>query len=98
MDLSHLMVQLVIAIACGIVGNMLIPRQIPGRFLGLIIVGLVGVWLGEWTYHFLYAQYGFNYEFLSWKVENVPIVPSVIGSAIVIYVVTSFLRWGRYSR
>jgi uncharacterized membrane protein YeaQ/YmgE (transglycosylase-associated protein family) len=98
MDISHFTVQLVIAIACGIIGNMMIPRQIPGRFLGLIIVGLVGVWIGEWTYHFLRSQYGLNYAILSWKVLDVPIIPSVIGSAIVIYVVTSVLRWGRYSR
>jgi uncharacterized membrane protein YeaQ/YmgE (transglycosylase-associated protein family) len=98
MDLSHLAVQLMIAIACGIVGNMLIPRQIPGRFLGLIVVGLVGVWVGEWTYRFLRAQYGMNYAILSWKILDVPIVPSVVGSAIVIYIVTSFWRWGRYSR
>jgi uncharacterized membrane protein YeaQ/YmgE (transglycosylase-associated protein family) len=98
MTLSHLAIQLMLAIACGIVGNILIPRQIPGRFLGLIVVGLVGVWLGEWAYLLIKNQYGFNHALLSWKIESVPVIPSVIGSAIVIYLVTGFLKIFRYSR
>ena len=98
MDLSHLAIQLVIAIACGILGNILIPRQIPGKFLGLILTGFVGVWIGEVGYQLLKRQYGLDAPFLSWHIQSVPIIPSVIGSAIVIYVVTSFLQWGRYGR
>jgi uncharacterized membrane protein YeaQ/YmgE (transglycosylase-associated protein family) len=49
MDLSHLAVQLAIAVFCGVVGNMLIPREVPGKFLGLVIVGLLGVWIGKLT-------------------------------------------------
>jgi uncharacterized membrane protein YeaQ/YmgE (transglycosylase-associated protein family) len=98
MDLSHLAVQLSIAIFCGIVGNMLIPRQIPGKFLGLVLVGLVGVWVGELGYYLLKREYGLTSPFLSWHIENVPIIPAILGSAIVIYILTTFLRWGRYSK
>uniref|UniRef100_A0A832H0N9 GlsB/YeaQ/YmgE family stress response membrane protein n=1 Tax=Oscillatoriales cyanobacterium SpSt-402 TaxID=2282168 RepID=A0A832H0N9_9CYAN len=98
MDLAHLAVQLMIAIACGMIGNMLIPREIPGKFFGLILVGFVGVWVGELGYRVLKTQYGVDSSFLQWHIEDVPIVPSIIGSAIVIYVVTTFLRWGRYSK
>ncbi|MDX2231713.1 MAG: hypothetical protein NW220_18915 [Leptolyngbyaceae cyanobacterium bins.349] len=96
--MAYLAVQLAIAIVCGVVGNMLIPRAIPGKFLGLVLVGMVGVWLGEWSYRLLTTQYGLNFPFLQWHIQTVPIVPSIIGSAIVIYVVTTFLRWGRYSK
>lgn len=98
MDLSHLAIQLAIAVFCGVVGNILIPREIPGKFLGLVLVGLVGVWVGEIGYRLLRMEYGMNYAFLNWHIENVPIIPAIVGSAIVIYVLTTFLRWGRYSK
>lgn len=98
MDIAHLAVQLMIAIACGIIGNMLIPREIPGKFLGLVLTGFVGVWVGELGYRLLKDQYGLSHPFLQWHIQSVPIIPSIIGSAIVIYVVTTFLQWGRYSK
>lgn len=98
MELSHLVVQLIIAITCGLIGNMLIPRQIPGKFLGLVLVGILGVWLGEWGYQLIKSRYGFDSPFLQWHIESVPIIPAVIGCTIVIYILTTFLRWGRYSQ
>ncbi|PZV09290.1 MAG: hypothetical protein DCF22_18750 [Leptolyngbya sp.] len=97
MDLSHLVVQLGIAAICGLLGNFLIPRQVPGKFFGLVLVGLIGVWLGAWIYHWLKTQYGVAAPFLSWNVVNVPIIPSILGSAVVIYTLTTVLRWGRYN-
>ncbi|MDX2242792.1 MAG: hypothetical protein NW224_19105 [Leptolyngbyaceae cyanobacterium bins.302] len=98
MDMAHLLVQLAIAIGCGVIGNMLIPREIPGKFLGLVLVGFVGVWVGELGYQLLKSQYGINNSFLQWHIQDVPIIPSILGSAVVIYIVTTFLRWGRYSK
>jgi uncharacterized membrane protein YeaQ/YmgE (transglycosylase-associated protein family) len=98
MNLSHLAVQLVVAIVCAGIGNVLIPRQIPGRFFGFILTGLVGVWVGEEGYKLLNAQYGLSDPILRWNIEGVPVISSIIGSAIVIYVVTTVLKWGRYSR
>lgn len=97
MNVSRLFVQLVIAMVCAGAGNMLIPRQIPGKIFGLLIIGLAGVWLGEWTTNLLKRQYNLSFGFLEWRIEGVPIVPAVIGSAIVLYIVTTLLRWGRYS-
>lgn len=97
MNISHFAVQLVIASVCGLLGNFLIPRQVPGKFFGLVAVGFVGVWFGEWVYRLLKTQYGVTAPFLSWNVVNVPIIPSVLGSAVVIYALTTVLRWGRYS-
>lgn len=98
MDLSHLTVQLIVAIVCAGIANILIPREIPGGFLGLIVTGLVGVWLGEEVFKFLRARYTLDYAFLHWHIQNVPIVPSIIGSVIVIYLTTTVLRWTRYRR
>ncbi len=98
MNMNALVVQLVIAIACGVIGNMLIPREIPGKFLGLVVIGFVGVWLGAWGYGLLRAQYGIDFSILHWQIAGVPIVPSIVGSAIVIYVLTAILQWGRYSK
>jgi uncharacterized membrane protein YeaQ/YmgE (transglycosylase-associated protein family) len=98
MDLSHLAIQLLIAIACAGLANILIPRQVPGKFLGLIVIGLVGVWVGEFGFALLRTRYGLDDPILRYGFEGVPIIPSVIGSAIVLYTVTTFMSWGRYNR
>jgi uncharacterized membrane protein YeaQ/YmgE (transglycosylase-associated protein family) len=97
MELSHLAVQLIVAIVCASIANILIPRQMPGKFLGLILTGMVGVWLGEQTFRLLRSQYGVNLDLLHWHLLGVPLIPSIIGSAIVLYVVTTFLKWARYT-
>ncbi len=94
--MGHLAVQLIVAFLCATIANILIPRQVPGRFVGLMLVGLVGVWLGEATFKFL-KRYGMNYDALHWGIWGVPLIPSIVGSVIVLYVVTTFFRWGRYS-
>lgn len=96
--MEHLAVQLIVAILCAGVANILIPRRIPGRFLGLMLTGLVGVWLGEVVFNFLRDQYGLSHDALDWAVLGVPLIPSLIGSLVVLYVVTTFFRWGRYTQ
>lgn len=98
MDLSHLVIQVLVALVCAIAANILIPRDVPGRFAGLVVIGLIGVLVGEWVFNLLKDQYGLDYPLLHWSIQKVPIVPSIIGSAIVLYVTTAMLRWGRYSR
>lgn len=95
-DLKYLLIQVVIAIVCAGVAGILIPRQVPGKGVGLVIIGLAGVFIGEWVANYLRREYGLNWPFLRWEVENVPIIPSIIGSTIVLYLVTAFLSWGRY--
>lgn len=97
MDWSQLFVQLVIALVCAGAANMLVPRQIPGKIAGLVLIGLAGVWLGDWGYQLLQQQYGIQAEWLEWQVRGVLIAPAILGSAIVLYLLTSFLKWGRYT-
>jgi uncharacterized membrane protein YeaQ/YmgE (transglycosylase-associated protein family) len=97
MDVPHLLTKLLIAVVCAGVANILVPRSIPGRLAGLILIGLAGVWFGEWGFDLLRREFGVNYRFLYWQIQGVLIVPAIVGCAIVLYVVTAFLRWGRYS-
>ncbi|MDB9528804.1 hypothetical protein PN498_22620 [Oscillatoria sp. CS-180] len=99
MDLTRLLVQVLIALACGTVATLLIPRQIPGKLLGLVLIGFAGVWLGEWSVSFLTSTYDLSLpDFLSFDFQGVLVIPAIIGSAIILYIVTTFLSWGRYRR
>ncbi|HEY9647194.1 MAG TPA: hypothetical protein V6C88_12530 [Chroococcidiopsis sp.] len=96
MDITRLLVQVVIAILCAGVANILVPRKIPGKLLGLVLIGLAGVWLGDWGFGLLRQEYGLNVPLLFLNVQGVLIIPAIIGCAIVLYVVTTVLKWGRY--
>lgn len=95
-DLISLLVQILIAVACAFAANVLVPRQVPGKLLGLVLIGLAGVFLGQWVASYLLQQYSVTLPWLTWSFQGVPVVPSIIGSTIVLYVVTAFLSWGRY--
>ncbi len=98
MDITAIVVKLVVAIVCAGIGTLLIPRQMPGGWFGYIVVGLAGVWLGDWAYSALDNQYGLNFPVLDWGLAGVRILPSVVGSAVILFVATAFLKWGRYGR
>lgn len=93
MDIPHLAVQIVVAIVCAGIANLLIPRRIPGKLTGLVLIGLAGVWIGEWGFAKLRSTYGVDFPFLRWQIEDVEIVPAIIGCAIVLYVVTTVVKW-----
>lgn len=94
--LTRLLVQVLIAIACATLANLLVPRRVPGKAVGLVIIGLAGVFLGEWIVDHILRQYNISFDWLTWSFQGVPILPSVVGSMIVLYLVTAFLSWGRY--
>ncbi|MBD2105954.1 hypothetical protein [Nodosilinea sp. FACHB-13] len=95
-DLISLLVQVLIAMACAFAANILVPRQVPGKLLGLVLIGLIGVFVGQWVADYLLQRYSFSLPWLTWNFQGVPLVPSIIGSTIVLYIVTAFLSWGRY--
>ncbi len=94
--LTRLLVQVLIAIVCATLANLLVPRRVPGKAVGLVIIGLAGVFLGEWVLNNILRQYNLAFPWLTWSFMDVPILPSVVGSMIVLYVVSAFLSWGRY--
>ena len=63
------------------------------------LIGLAGVWLGEWVVQYLETTYALPIpEFVTWDIQGVLILPAVVGSAVILFAVTSFLSWGRYQR
>jgi uncharacterized membrane protein YeaQ/YmgE (transglycosylase-associated protein family) len=98
MEPSRLAIQLLVTVVCAGFANMVIPRQIPGKFLGLFLTGLVGVWLGSIVFTQLKVRYGLDYDFLHWGFEGVPVIPSVLGCVLVIYLVTNIFQRLRYTR
>jgi uncharacterized membrane protein YeaQ/YmgE (transglycosylase-associated protein family) len=96
MNIPQLVIRLLIAVVCAGLADLLVPRRIPGGFAGLIVLGLAGIWFGEWSFALLKQQFGINYAFLYWQIQGVLIVPAVIGCAILLYLVTAFIRWARY--
>ena len=96
MDVKTLLLQLLIALVCAGIATLLIPRKVPGGIAGMILIGLAGEFLGSWTASFLQEQYNLTLPLLEWQILEVPIVPSVIGAAVVLYIVTAFLSWGHY--
>lgn len=95
-EITRLLVQILIALVCASVANILIPRTVPGKLLGLILIGLAGVFVGEWISNYILAAYSLDIPALQWKFKDVPILPSIVGSMIVLYVITAFMSWGRY--
>lgn len=97
MDILHLLIRLLIAIGCAATADLLLPRRVPGGLAGLILIGLTGVWVGERGFALLRQQFGISFPVLYWQIEGVLIIPAIVGSAIVLYLVTAFIRWARYS-
>jgi uncharacterized membrane protein YeaQ/YmgE (transglycosylase-associated protein family) len=99
MDISNftnLLIKLVIAIACAGAANILVPRSIPGKLAGMILIGMAGVLFGEWGFQLLQQRFGLDFTFLYWDVQGVLIIPAIIGCAIVLYIVSTILSWWRY--
>jgi len=96
MDITQLAVQVVVAILAAGVANILVPRRIPGKLAGLVLIGLVGVWIGEWGFSLMQQRFNLYLPVLSWNIQGVQIIPAVFGCAIVLYVVTLLLKMTRF--
>ena len=97
--ISRLGIQVVVAIVCAILAHTIIPRRIPGHIVGLTLVGLFGVWLGEWLIGYLGELYNLKqFSILHWDIQQVRIIPAVVGCVLILYVLQLFLQWGRYDR
>ncbi|MBI4783651.1 MAG: hypothetical protein HY785_20400 [Oscillatoriophycideae cyanobacterium NC_groundwater_1537_Pr4_S-0.65um_50_18] len=95
-SLINLLIKLIIAIVCSSLANILVPRRIPGGLVGLILLGLAGIWLGEWAFGLFRKEFALNFAFLYWQIQGVLIIPAIIGCAIVLYIVSAVIRWSRF--
>ena len=65
---------LIVAAACAWVAEYVVPGSIPGGFLVSAIVGIIGAWLGV-------SLMGA----LGPSLAGVPLLPAIIGSAVLIF-------------
>lgn len=72
---------LVVAAICAVIAERIVPGRIPGGFLVAAIFGILGAWIGT----SLMGSVGP-------VLEGVPILPAIIGSAVVIFLLTFFSR------
>jgi uncharacterized membrane protein YeaQ/YmgE (transglycosylase-associated protein family) len=92
MTLVGLLVLLVIAGVCGVIGSAVIGSSRAGC-LGSIVLGFVGAWLGMWfarQFHLpvLYV--------LRVQNETFPVVWSIVGAAVLSLIVSGVTRRGPY--
>ncbi|HEY3447766.1 MAG TPA: GlsB/YeaQ/YmgE family stress response membrane protein [Myxococcales bacterium] len=70
MTLLGIVVLLIVAFVVGALGELIGGAKVPGGFLGSIVVGFIGAWLGGALFHFGPVLGG------------IQVVPAIIGGAI----------------
>lgn len=83
MDLLGLLVLLIIAAICGAVGEMIGGVKVPGGWIGSIVVGLVGAWIGSMLLRF------------GPVIGGIQVIPAIIG-AILFVLVLRLILGARY--
>jgi uncharacterized membrane protein YeaQ/YmgE (transglycosylase-associated protein family) len=86
MTLTHLLVLLLVGAVCGIIGERLVGRGLPGGLIGAIVAGLVGAWLMVDVLHLVLAP--------ELSIEGIPLLSAIIGAAILVLLL-SLLAGGR---
>ncbi len=74
MTLLGLVVLLIVAFVVGALGELIGGAKVPGGFLGSIVVGFVGAWIGGALFHFGPVLGG------------IQIIPAIIGGAIFAFI------------
>lgn len=68
MDLLGLLILLIIAAVCGALGEMIGGVKVPGGWIGSIVAGLVGAWIGGMLLHF------------GPVIGGIQVIPAIIGA------------------
>lgn len=74
MDLLGLLILLVVAAVVGALGEMIGGVDVPGGWIGSILVGLVGAWIGGALFH------------LGPTIGGIQIIPAIIGAILFVLV------------
>lgn len=72
---------LIVAAVCAGIGERLAPNTVPGGFFTSAIVGIIGAWIGTW----LFGSAGPI-------LEGIPILPAIVGSAILVFCLSLISR------
>lgn len=72
---------LIVAAVCAWIADYLVPGTIPGGFFTAAIVGIIGAWIGESAF----GSFGP-------ALAGVPLIPAILGSAILIFVLALISR------
>ncbi len=75
MDLLGLIILLVVAAIAGAIGEMIAGQKVPGGWIGSILAGLVGAWLGGTLLRF------------GPVIGGIQIIPAIIGAALFVLVI-----------
>src|SRR5262249_8941904 len=75
MDLVGFLILLIVAAVAGAIGEMIGGAKVPGGWLGSIIAGLVGAWLGG-----MLIQVGP-------VIGGIQIIPAIIGAALFVFLI-----------
>lgn len=86
MDIVGFLILLLVAFVVGAIGEMIGGVKIPGGWVGSIVAGLVGAWLGT--------------RMLSMgpEIGGIQIIPAIIGAAIVVLLLRLILNATRGTR
>ena len=74
MTLVGLIVLLIVAFVVGALGGLIGGAKVPGGFLGSIVVGFIGAWIGGALLHF------------GPVVGGIQIIPAIVGGAIFAFI------------
>jgi len=77
---------LIVASVCAFIAERLVPNIVPGGFLTSAIVGIIGAWVGG----SLIGHFGPD-------LAGVALVPCILGSALLVFVVSLFSRTFRHA-
>jgi uncharacterized membrane protein YeaQ/YmgE (transglycosylase-associated protein family) len=79
MDLLGFLILLIVAAIVGAVGEMIGGVDVPGGWIGAIIVGLIGAWLGSMLIHF------------GPVIGGIQVIPAMIGAILFVLVLRLIL-------
>jgi uncharacterized membrane protein YeaQ/YmgE (transglycosylase-associated protein family) len=74
MDLVGLLVLLIVAAVAGACGEMIAGGKVPGGWIGSILAGLIGAWIGGMLIHFGPVLGG------------IQVIPAIIGAALFVLI------------
>lgn len=80
----HLLWVLLIGIVIGAIGSLIVGRDMPGGWIGNLIGGLLGAWLGER----LLGAWGP-------QVAGMAVIPAVIGAMVVVFIISLIIGASR---